>query len=207
MMQPFSLRHGVAALLRRARALRDARDGVAAVEFAFVLPIMLLIYFGIVEVAQGVMIDRKVTQLNRTLADLASQVASIPDSERDNIFAAAKTVMAPYTDVEPTMMFASVVVDANGNAKVCWSEAPRGQTAPSRGSPVTLPTDLRIPNSSIIMARASYKYTPVIGQVITKTIEIGDVPIYMRPRAGRSAGSSNIEQVERAGKASCPGFN
>ena len=155
MTQFCSLRRGFAALLRRAKALRDARDGVAADDLAFIMPVMLMVYYGIAEVAQGVMIDRKVTQLNRTLADLASQVPTIPDTERDNIFAAAKTVMTPYTAHDPRMMLASIVIDAAGVAKVCWSEAKFGATALSRGSTVTLPADLRIPNSSIIMARGN----------------------------------------------------
>ncbi len=200
-----ALRRSAAALRSLERRLRDARDGVAAVEFAFVLPIMLAIYFGIVEVAQGVMIDRKVTQLNRTLADLASQVSTISDGYRNNVFAAANMVMVPYTDVAPKMMFASVVVDGAGAAKVCWSEASAGATAPGAGTPVSLPAGLRIPNSSLIMARASYEFTPTIGYVLTGKITLGDVDIYMRPRVGRTGNNTSIEQVERSGKPLCSG--
>ena len=56
---------------------RDQR-GVSAVEFAMLLPLMITLYLGVVEISQAVGIDRKVTLTTRTVADLASQVKSIP---------------------------------------------------------------------------------------------------------------------------------
>lgn len=199
----FSPRRNRAALRRLIRRAGVDRRGVAAVEFAMILPAMLTIYFGVVEVAQGVMVDRKVTQLNRSLADLAAQSASVTTTDISNIFDAALAVMTPYASASSKMMIASVVVDAAGAAKVCWSDQ-RNSTAPARGTSVTLPTDLRIPNSSLIMANASYDFVPVVGYLLTGTIRIGGTPIYMRPRAGKSGGTGNVEQVEKTGTAMCP---
>ena len=59
-----------------ARLARD-QEGVSAVEFAMLLPLMLTLYLGGVEVSQGISIDRKVTLTARTVADLVAQVSSI----------------------------------------------------------------------------------------------------------------------------------
>ena len=59
--------------------------GVSAVEFAMLLPLMLTLYLGAVEISQGVGIDRKVTLTSRTVADLASQVSSISNADMTNI--------------------------------------------------------------------------------------------------------------------------
>ena len=66
-----------------ARFAQDRR-GVSAVEFAMLLPLMVTLYLGTVEISQGVGIDRKVTLTTRTVADLASQVSSINNSDMTN---------------------------------------------------------------------------------------------------------------------------
>lgn len=198
-----SPRRNRAALRRLIRQAAASRRGVAAVEFAMILPAMLAIYFGIVEVAQGVMVDRKVTQLNRSLADLTAQSATVTTTDISSIFDASLSVMTPYAPASSRMMIASVVVNAAGVAKVCWSDQ-RNSTALAVGSTVTLPADLLIPNSSVIMAKASYDFVPLIGYLLTGTIRIGDTAIYMRPRAGKTGGTGNVEQVEKSGVAMCP---
>ncbi len=208
MTRAFSPSRNRAVLRRLARQLRRNTRGVAAVEFAMILPAMLAIYFGIVETGQGVMIDRKVTQLTRSLVDLTAQAqaGTISTTEMDNIFDAAQTVMMPYTDVAPKMSVHHIVIDSARVAKVCWSEQ-RNSTKIGRGETVTLPEDLRLPNTSLVMAQASYDFTPVVGWIIKGgAITIGGSPIYMRPRLGKAGGTASIEQIERSGVAMCPGF-
>ena len=72
------------------------RRGVSAVEFAMLLPLMVTLYLGSVEISQGVGIDRKVTLASRTVADLASQVSTIAGSDMTNILNASASVIAPY---------------------------------------------------------------------------------------------------------------
>jgi len=206
MWRALSFHRNRAALRGLARRFARSRRGVAAIEFAFVLPVMLTVYFGVVEVAQGVMIDRKVTDLNRALADLTAQGTSISDAEISNIFDAAQTIMAPFTSVAPKMAIVSVVIDSSGVAKVCWS-AQRNSTVPKRGDTVALPDNLKIASTSLIMATASYDFTPLIGYLVTGPIVIGNTPIYMRPRIGKTGGTGNIEQVERTNVALCPLYN
>jgi Flp pilus assembly protein TadG len=208
MTRAFSPSCNRATLRRLARQFRRNGRGVAAVEFAMILPAMLAVYFGIVETGQGVMIDRKVTQLTRALADLTAQAqaGTISDTERDNIFEAARTVMMPYTTVKPKMSIHHIVIDSAGVAKVCWSEQ-RDSTKLARGTTVAIPADLRLPNTSIVMAQATYDFMPVVGWIIKGgAITIGGDPIYMRPRLGKAGGSASIEQIERVGVAMCPGF-
>jgi len=54
------------------RFLADKR-GVSAIEFAMLLPLMVTLYLGGAEVSQAIAIDRKMTLVARTLADLTSQ--------------------------------------------------------------------------------------------------------------------------------------
>ena len=161
------------------RLLRDKR-GISAVEFAMLLPLMVTLYLGGVEVSQAIAIDRKVTLLARSLADLVAQASSISNSDSSNILAATAAIVAPYSDSKLKITVSSVKIDNNGVAKVCWSDTKHG-TARAIGSTVTVPAALNTVNSSLIWAESEYAYTPAIGYVITGTMNLKD-QIYMRPR-------------------------
>ena len=61
--------------------MRADRSGIAATEFAIIVPIMLVMFFGTVEFSSGVAVDRKVTLMARTLSDLTSQSTSVTDTD------------------------------------------------------------------------------------------------------------------------------
>ena len=186
------------------RFCRD-REGVALVEFAMALPVMLVAYLGTVEVAQLVMINRKITQLTSALADLTARVQTVAPADVENIFDAAQTILMPYDPTKASMIIASVVIDGSGVGRVCWSNQRNG-TALARGATVTLPDSVKVANTSVILARASYDYTPAIGYVLTGAIALGDDPIYARPRNGLAGGTLSIEQVKRTNADACPTF-
>ncbi len=164
----------------RVRRFSGDERGVSAVEFAMLLPLMLTLYLGTVEISQGISADRKVTLTTRTVADLVSQVASINNAEMLNSLNAASAVMAPYPVAKLKVVVTSVAVDAQGKATVAWSDTLNG-TARSKGATVTLPTALNVPNSSLIWSEVQYAYTPTIGYLVSGTLTLKD-QIYMRPR-------------------------
>jgi Flp pilus assembly protein TadG len=168
---------------RFARFVSD-EQGQSAVEFAMLLPLMLTLYLGTVEVSQGVGIDRKVTLTTRTAADLAARVSSINNSDMTNLLNASTAVIAPYDPSKLKVTVSLVSIDANGQAKVAWSDT-LGGTKRATGSTVTLPAALNIANSALVWSEVSYSYTPTIGYVVTGTLNLSD-QIYMRPRLSDS---------------------
>jgi Flp pilus assembly protein TadG len=162
-----------------ARFLHNCR-GVSAVEFALLLPLMVTLYLGTVEISQGVGIDRKVTLVTRTVADLASQVSSINNSDMTNMLTASSAVIAPYDATKLKVVVSAVSVDGTGVAKVAWSDTLNG-TKRTVGSTLTLPTALNVNNTQLILSEVTYDYTPTIGYVISGTLTLAG-KIYMRPR-------------------------
>ena len=167
-------------LQRLTRRFRQDERGVSAVEFAMLLPLMITLYLGTVEISQGVGIDRKVTLTTRTVADLASQVSSINNADMTNLLNASASVVAPYDVSKLKVTVSLVTIDANGQAKVTWSDTFQG-TQRAVGSTVTLPSALNVANTSLIWSEVSYLYTPTIGYVVTGSLNLSD-QIYMRPR-------------------------
>ena len=172
---------------------QDVR-GTSAVEFAMLLPLLLTLYLGTVEISQGVGIGRKVTLTTRTAADLASQVSSINDTDMTNLLGASSTVIAPYDPSQLKVTISEVKIDANQTAKVVWSDTLNG-TKRGIGSTVSLPAALNVANTSLIWSEVSYSYKPTVGYVITGTLNLSD-QIFMRPRlsdcVARGTGSSQV---------------
>jgi Flp pilus assembly protein TadG len=166
---------------RRAEAFLESRQGVAAVEFAMVLPVMVLMYLGMTELTFAVNTDRKITLLSRTLADLTGRATSVNSSEMDSIFGAAISVMAPHKGDNVKMVVSSIVVKDTGQVSngqpvlkgtVCWSAA-RGPGNPPglpKGTVVSVPEGFQNADSSYIRADVDIDYSPVFGASILQWV-------------------------------------
>lgn len=82
---------------------RDEK-GIAALEFALLLPVMLALYFGVLEVSRLTRASQKVAQVADTIADLTARKltggnspgqAGITNADLVDIFSAANMIIAP----------------------------------------------------------------------------------------------------------------
>jgi Flp pilus assembly protein TadG len=162
------------------RRLAADQRGLSAVEFALILPIMLALYFGAVELGEALTIDRKVNLVTSTLADLVTQSKEITDTDMANIFNAATSIMTPYATTTLRMKITGVNIDANSKATVSWSYA-QNDTALASGSAVTLPGALLQANTFLVVSEVHYPYTPAIGYIMTGTYDLTDT-LYLSPR-------------------------
>jgi Flp pilus assembly protein TadG len=167
------------AFLRIQDFARD-RKGVSAVEFAVVLPFMLVAYLGSVEIGNGIATKLRVALTARTVADLATQYFTIKNADMTNILSASSAVMAPYSTGPMVITLSEVTTDANGVATITWSDSLNGSARPV-GQPVTLPTEIQTPLVSFIWAEVKYAYTPNLGYVMTGTLNLSD-QVFMYPR-------------------------
>jgi Flp pilus assembly protein TadG len=163
------------------RDLCGDRRGVAAVEFAIVLPFMLALYIGGIELGDALSIDVKVTDATHTVADLATQNTSINNATMLNILGASSKIIAPYPASNLIVTVSEVSTNASGAATVTWSDSLNG-TARTVGQPMTLPSSLAgQANISLILGEVSYAYTPNLGHAITGTVNLSD-SYYLFPR-------------------------
>jgi len=189
---------------RFARTLRRDAGGVAAVEFAMIFPIMLVAFFGTVELCAAVAIDRKVTLIARTVSDLTSQAASsVADSDLTHIFTYGLFIITPYPGAPIKGQVSEIYVDTNGKAKISWSKAATisGNTVTlssstrNAGDDVTsvVPAALLVKQTYLIFSEVSYQYLPIGGgYVMSKTgLNLNDVS-YTRPRQNACITYNNL---------------
>lgn len=162
------------------RLIRDRR-GLAAVEFALTLPFLLLIYFGGVELTQGVTLNRQVALTSTTLATIVSQYTTISASTQlADILSASTQILAPYGSGTPKVVVSLITIDANKNATITWSQTLHG-TAHIVNAPVTVPPNLDIANTTLILSETSYAYAPAFDFMGAGPFNLY-ASIYMVPR-------------------------
>ncbi len=164
----------------RKRLGKDQR-GVAAVEFALVLPVMLLMYFGGVEITQAVMVNRLVALTATTVTNLTSQYTTISAStDMPDILNASAEVLAPNPASNAKVVVSLIAIDSKGNATVSWSKTLNG-TALTTGQSVTVPAALAVPNTTLVYGQVTYAYSPAFDFIKSAPFNLRSA-VYMSPR-------------------------
>ncbi|MGH6676465.1 MAG: TadE/TadG family type IV pilus assembly protein, partial [Xanthobacteraceae bacterium] len=179
----------ISGIRRSLHRFAGRRDGVAAVEFAIILPFMLSLYVGGAELGDGLSVQFKATLAARTVADLTSQCGAasssgqycdtanglaIDSTTMNQILGAASTVMTPYSTANMVVTVSELeLTGGNGSATVIWSASNTG-SGRAIGSSYTLPAAMQSLQSGtyLILGEVTYPYTPSLGYVLTGTINM-----------------------------------
>ena len=126
--------HSTAALRLRARihALRRRwrDDGVAAIEFALIVPMVAVMFIGAVELSQALTTDRRVTQVANATADLVARSESkISQSEITDIMQAGSYIVAPYNQNPLRITLRNVTSSPSAPKAPSTTHAPRTSRA------------------------------------------------------------------------------
>lgn len=170
--------------------LRDDR-GVAAVEFALTLPILVTLLLGVYEVSRYIIMNQKVDRVAYTVSDVVSQQTSVSKSQLNNILYAATEIMKPYTFGSNGVVIISSVTQTTdtGPATVRWQY--KGGGTLNRSSKIgqvsgtaTLPTGFTLNKSdNVIVAEVFYNYVPSFTEKYFGTRENYKFAIF-KPRFG-----------------------
>jgi Flp pilus assembly protein TadG len=148
------------------RLLRDRR-GVAAVEFAFIVPLLLSMYFVTMEVSQAIETNKKVSRVGSMIADLVTQQQTIGKSELDAILAIGESLLQPYNRSTPTITITAIEItdEPTPKVKVFWSRKLSSgafSEGAAKGSTTTVPDALEAKGSFLVRVTADLDYKPVV---------------------------------------------
>ena len=182
-------------------ALVRDRSGVAAIEFAFVVPILLCMYFMTMEISQAVETNKKLGRAGNLVGDLVTQQAEITSSEIDGILQIGEALLQPYKH-GPTITVTAINIGPDPETKkptgtVLWSrrmetdEENRKTFKAASPSDATVPSFLNVSGTFVIRVDAALNYKPVLlGDAQGDALGIGSAfdgiamgeTYYMRPR-------------------------
>lgn len=183
------------------RALRNRlatdRRGMAAVEFALVLPIMLLLLVGMTELYSAMTLDRKLSQTSSAIADLVAQESAVTRGELLAIMDVAEAILDPYPESGIQFVVAGVRMEEENQPEVTWSEG-MNVTSWATGAPppIDIPEELtKTKGAFLVVTHGTYTYQPVFTNLFkdifgTSQIELEDA-YYLRPRLSAEVGCCN----------------
>ena len=192
--------------LVRASSFVCEEKGVAILEFALIVPVLLLIYFGTVEITSVMRNVRKVDILSRTIGDTLSQRTMATADEVNDVFQVGPIVLAPFdgNGVQMTVSAVGVLGDAEtGPLQVCSSVANGNAKPRSTGTATDLlvPAGYQTSGMRYVLAEVSISYTPMIGSALVKLVKgVGNTitlsaSVPWPTRGGTTYGSNTYTEV------------
>jgi Flp pilus assembly protein TadG len=199
---PSDLAARVTALLRR---WKGDSTGFAAVEFALIVPIMGVMFIGAVELSQAIIVDRRVTQVASSTADLVARWAAtsgsasvngITQNEVADIMRVGGYIVAPYTQNPLRITVSSVMSSSTSatNTKQWWSCTFNGTgstlNCACSNTTYTIPVGLVGTLDTVVLSRVTYDYKPLVFDYFLKKNFTGSgvytlsENIYQKPRYG-----------------------
>lgn len=167
----------------------NGQSGVASIEFAMVVPLMVMMFVGTVELSQAITVDRRVNQVASSTADLIARTKTTTVSDLNGTMDVIDELMKPYSHTPLKLTITNVIASTSDetNTVVCWSHNYQGGVGNySQGSSFTLPTGVVEKGESVLVAEISYTYTPLIfSYFITGAVDFTDT-FYLKPRLSSS---------------------
>lgn len=170
---------------RLLRSFRKDTRGVSAMEFALLLPVMLLFVAGTVDISEGLTVHRKIRQISSIVVDLVAQNSKLSQGEVNTILAGAAKILEPYPTAKLSIVVSVLDVKNKKKQKVAWSVGYNG-TALTKGAEVDVPVDITAKNVQLIRAEVDYSFSTMFSSYLAGLMgrngyALEDV-MYQRPR-------------------------
>lgn len=156
-------------------------DGNAAIEAAMLMPLMLVILFGMVDVGTALLVNKKLITATQMTSDLLGREQTISDAELEDAIAAAEMAMMPYDATALGVDIAGIrFVGGGADPTVEWRET-RNMT---ENADVLIESDgLGRENEGVIAVTMEYSYQPFFSSIAVGDIVMQEVA-YVRGRSG-----------------------
>jgi Flp pilus assembly protein TadG len=162
--------------------------GIAAIEFAFIMPFMLLIYFGLFDITALVQVNRKVTYSASIVADLVAQnKTSVLKSKLSDYYSAANLVMAPISSSAVRVEVFGYRI-AGSTVSQIWKTNNGQATSCGTDPTTTAMAPLMVAGNDLVVARVCTTYAPSVANFLgysivnSSSFNIGE-SITQRPRS------------------------
>ncbi|MEL7487827.1 MAG: TadE/TadG family type IV pilus assembly protein [Pseudomonadota bacterium] len=150
-----------------------SRSGLAAVEFALIAPIMVFMFFAVVEGSDALSTSRRVDLAANTLADLTAQETQITADDASDLFKGVKQIIGDTTTTADYRIVSVIRDPDTDEVIVDWSRDSNGTAPYAKGSVYPGPVEAALiaDAASLIVSEVRYAYRPPISRVLALEID------------------------------------
>lgn len=146
-------------LASTARRFATDRQGVGAIEFAIIFPVLVMLYLGAFEITIGLSVSKRTARAAGSIADIVTQQQSVTKSSLTDIAKAAAPIYSPYDSSGMLVKVTAIQIDGSSNPTVMWSWASTGAAPYAKNTTVSdVPTEMKKANSFLIRSELSIPY-------------------------------------------------
>jgi Flp pilus assembly protein TadG len=164
------------------RAFRTDRAGVAAVEFALLVPVLLIMTFGTIELSRALIVHKRFQRTVSMVGDLVTREKQLWPEDEDTanvttadakaslagIMKSVTHAMEPYSVTPLTLRVYQVWANLNEptKTKIEWSYQYPSEATVGCGDDKTIDTGILVGNGRAVFIEAQYHYTPLLGNLL-----------------------------------------
>ncbi|MFS8179966.1 TadE/TadG family type IV pilus assembly protein [Pseudovibrio denitrificans] len=149
-------------------------DGVAAIEFAIVLPLLLFLFIGMVELTTAISYDRRVSKAGAAIGDLVARSDDITGDTAD-LRTAIEHQMAPFDDADIAVRVGMVLIRSNEPQTVwSWDSATNGEPWPQGSVPdgVTFSDSMLVNGQYYLVSTSQLEYNFILGGLLSNLYDL-----------------------------------
>lgn len=157
-------------------------DAVAAIEAALLLPLMLMMLMGVIDLGRALNVNQKVGHSAALMADLLARDEDVSPAEFNDAVAGGQLAFAPYDTAPMGYDIAGVqFLTIAKNPTVMWRRTfnmnPNGNITTDTAAIAAE----SFQNEGVVAVTVRYLYTPLFAQPLVGTVEMQEV-FYTRGR-------------------------
>jgi len=142
-------------------------DGLATLESAILLPMMLIVLMGMFDIGQAIIINQKITAASHMASDLITRKISVDGTDLSDSYGLSQLVIDPYDRDALGIDIAGIKFDEDDDPEVKWRYT-RNMSADN-----SIPGDasgLGINGEGIVSVTATYTYSPKFSKILINDI-------------------------------------
>ncbi len=133
-------------------------DGMAAVEAAYIFPIMLTMMLGVYDIGNGIIANQKTIRASQVTADLVARHACVDANMINEAVKGGEHALTPMSLSTYGVDIVSVRFDSDSNASIEWRET-RNMTP--MGDVLTRVAPIASSDEGVLVVAVEYVYQPL----------------------------------------------